>query len=136
FRPGDFVEAGGRTGIVRDVTLLELVLDDAVGCELRVPQLLGLWHPIRKFGGAPPVSIEIFVDASERPAKVEEALVGAAVATCDRSRVEMLSLDADGARWRVSAVPKVGHGAAALADAVAVVIAERGIALGRKSRAT
>jgi hypothetical protein len=77
-------------------------------------------------------SIEILVDASERPAKVEEALVGAAVATCDRARVDLLSLDADGARWRVSAVPKPGKGVAALADAVAVAIADRGIALGRR----
>src|SRR6185312_7235626 len=44
FRSGDFVEAGGRAGIVRSVTLLEIVLEDAIGCELRVPQLLGLWH--------------------------------------------------------------------------------------------
>ena len=63
-RPGDFVEAGGRAGIVRDVTLLELVLEDAVGCEVRVPQLLGLWHPTRVLGSAPLASIEIVVDAA------------------------------------------------------------------------
>jgi small-conductance mechanosensitive channel len=131
-RPGDFVEAGGRAGIVRDVTLLELVLEDAIGCEVRVPQLLGLWNPMRVLGSAPLASIEIVVDASERPAKVEEALVGAALATCDRARVDLISLDADGACWRVSAVPKYGKGVAALGDAVALAIAERGIALGRR----
>jgi hypothetical protein len=130
-KPGDFVEAGGRSGVVRDVTLLELVLEDAVGCEVRVPQLLGLWHPTRILGSAALASIEIAVDARERPAKVEEALVGAAMATCDRARVELVSFDADGARWRVSGVPKHGKGAAALADAVAQAIADRGIALGR-----
>jgi small-conductance mechanosensitive channel len=131
-RPGDFVEAGGRAGIVRDVTLLELVLEDAVGCEVRVPQLLGLWHPMRVLGSAPLASIEIIVDPSERPAKVEETLVGAALATCDRARVDLVSIDADGACWRVSAVPKYGHGVAAVGDAVALAIAERGIALGRR----
>jgi small-conductance mechanosensitive channel len=131
-RPGDFVETGGRSGVVRDVTLLDIVLEDAIGCEVRVPQLLGLWNPTRVLGSAPFASIEIVVDASERPAKVEEALVGAAVATCDRARVDLISLDADGACWRVSAVPKYGKGVAALADAVAVAIAERGIALGRR----
>jgi hypothetical protein len=50
--------------------------------------------------------------------------------------VDLLSLDADGARWRVSAVPKYGKGAAALADAVATAITEQGIALGRRSRST
>ena len=87
-------------------------------------------------GRAPLASIDIVVDARERPAKVEEALVGAAVATCDRARVDLVSLDADGACWRVSAVPKYGKGAAALADAVAIAIAERGIALGRRGPGT
>jgi hypothetical protein len=134
-KSGDFVEAGGRAGVVRDVTLLELVLEDAVGCEVRVPQLLGLWHPTRVLGSAPMASIEIVVDPSHRPATVERALAGAAVATCDRARVDLVSLDADGARWRVSGVPKVGAGAAALADAVAQAIAREGIALGRRSQA-
>ncbi len=133
-RPGDFVEVGGRAGIVRDVTLLDIVLEDAVGCEVRVPQLLGLWNPTRVLGSAPLASIEIVIDAAERPAKVEDALVGAAVATCDRARVDFVSVDADGALWRVSAVPKYGKGVAALADAIAVAIAERGIALGRRAR--
>jgi small-conductance mechanosensitive channel len=131
-RVGDFVEAGGRAGIVRDVTLLELVLEDAVGCEVRVPQLLSLWNPMRVLGSAPMASIEIVVDAAERPARVEEALVGATLATCDRARVDFVSLDADGACWRVSAVPKYGKGVAAVGDAVALAIAERGIALGRR----
>jgi small-conductance mechanosensitive channel len=130
-RPGDFVEAGGRAGVVRDVTLLELVLEDAVGCEVRVPQLLGLWHPTRILGSAALATIEVAVDPHERPAKVEEALVGAAVATCERARVDLVSLDADGARWRVSGVPKHGKGAASLADAVAQAIADQGIGLGR-----
>jgi hypothetical protein len=131
-RVGDFVEAGGRAGVVRDVTLLELVLEDAVGCEVRVPQLLGLWNPMRVLGAAPMTSIEIIVDASARPAAVEEALVGATLATCDRARVDLVSLDVDGARWRVSAVPKYGKGVAAVGDAVALALAERGIALGRR----
>ena len=133
-KPGDFVEAGGRAGVVRDVTLLELVLEDAVGCEVRVPQLLGLWHPTRVLGSAAMATIEVAVDPHERPAKVEETLVGAAMATCERARVDLVSLDADGARWRVSGVPKHGKGAASLADAVAQAIADQGIALGRGTR--
>jgi hypothetical protein len=133
-KPGDFVEAGGRAGVVRDLTLLELVLEDAVGCEVRVPQLLGLWHPTRVLGGAPMVAIEVAVDPHERPVKVEEALVRAAVATCERARVDFVSLDADAARWRISGVAKHEKGSAALADAVAQAIAEHGIALGKRAR--
>jgi len=131
-KSGDFVEAGGRAGVVREVTLLEFVLEDPLGCEVRVPQLLGLWHPTRVLGTAPMTSIEIVVDPGERPARVEEALVGAAIATCDRARVDLVSLDADGARWRVSGITKHGKGAASLADAVVQAIAERGMALGRR----
>jgi hypothetical protein len=129
-RPGDYVETGGRAGVVRDVNLLEVVLEDTVGCEVRIPQLLGLWHPTRVLGSAPLATIEIAVDPHERPAKVEETLVGAAVATCERARVELVSFDAGGARWRVSGIPKHGKGAASLADAVAQAITEQGIALG------
>jgi len=131
-KAGDFVEAGGRAGVVRSVTLLELVLEDPVGCEVRVPQLLGLWHPTRILGSAPMATIDIVVDPRQRPAKVEEALVGAAVAMCERARVELVSLDAEGGLWRVSGIPKHGTGAAALADAVAHAIADRGIALGTR----
>jgi len=129
--PGDFVEIGGREGVVRDVTLLELVLEDSFGCQVRVPQLLGLWHATHVLGTAPLASIEVVVDPRERPAKVEAALVGAALATCERARVDLASVDADGARWRVSGVPKHAKGAAALADAVVTAIASGGIALGR-----
>jgi hypothetical protein len=133
-KPGDFVEAGGRAGVVREVTLLELVLEDPLGCEVRVPQLLGLWHPTRVLGSAAMATIEVAVDPHERPAKVEETLVGAAMATCERARVDLVSLDADGARWRVSGVPKHGKGAASLADAVAQAISDQGIGLGRGTR--
>ena len=129
-KTGDFVEAGGCAGVVRDVTLLELVLEDAVGCEVRVPQLLGLWHPTRVIGAAALATIDIYVGPSERPARVEEALVGAAMATCHRARVDLLSFDASGARWRVCGVPKHGKGAASLAEAVSQAILQQGIALG------
>lgn len=135
-RPGDFVEAGGRAGILRDMTLLEIVLEDALGCEVRVPQLLGLWHPTRVLGNGAVATLDITLDPREKPATVEEALVGAAVATCDRARVELLSLDADGARWKVTGVPKHGKGAASLAEAVAEAIAEQGLSLGRAAPRT
>jgi hypothetical protein len=131
FSPGDVVEAGGRVGVVRDVTLLELVLEDAVGCEVRIPQLVGLWHPTRVLGGAPAVSIDIVVDPREKPARVEEALVGAAMETCERARVDLVSIDADGARWRVAGIPKHSKGGASLADAVVTAMGQMGIALGR-----
>jgi hypothetical protein len=130
-KPGDYVEAGGRAGVVRDVTLLELVLEDTVGCEVRVPQLLGLWHPTRVLGGAPMVAIEVAVDPSEPPAKVHKALAGAAAATCDRPLVDLLSIDADAARWRIAGVAKHENGSGALADAIVSALKDQGIPFGR-----
>ena len=129
-KPGEYVEAGGRSGIVRDVTLLELVLEDSLGCEVRVPQLLGLWHPTRILGSGPVASIEVAIAATERPGRVENVLMKAAADTCEKARVALVSLDVDGGRWRVSGVPKHGKGAASLADAVAQAIADYEIALG------
>ena len=130
-RPGDFVEAGGRAGVVRDVTLLELVLEDAVGCEVRVPQLLGLWHPTRVLGSAPLASHRgrgrSRTSAPPRSRRRSSARrwrrASARASTSSRS-----TRTARG--WRVSGVPKHGKGAASLADAVAQAIAEQGIALG------
>ena len=81
-------------------------------------------------------TVEITVDPHQRPARVEEALVGAAVATCERARVELVSLDAEGGRWRVSGVPRHGKGAASLAEAIAEAIESQGIALGHSPRRT
>src|SRR5262249_23159895 len=108
-----------------------LVLEDALGCEVRVPQLLGLWHPTRVLGSAALATIEIAVDAKERPAKVEEGLVGAAAATCERAGLGLLALDEDRGRSAVAGLPQPGKGAASLADAVVEAIAQEGIALGR-----
>jgi small-conductance mechanosensitive channel len=134
--PGHYVEIGGRAGMVREVSLLEIVLEDAFGCQVRVPQLLGLWHATRVLGASPLASVEIVLDPKARPAVVEAALVGAVSVTCDRCRVELVDLDADGARWRISGVPRPDEGAAALADAVVTALAHAGIALGRSAART
>jgi hypothetical protein len=130
--PGKYVEVGGRTGVVREVNLLEIVLEDAFGCQVRVPQLLGLWHATRVLGTSPPTSTEIVLDPRARPAVVEGAIARALGPRCDRFRVELLAVDSDGARWRVSGVPLPGEGAA-LMDAVMEAVAGAGIALGRSS---
>ena len=44
---GDLVEVAGRRGQVVDVTLREIVLEDAEGGLVHVPHLLSLLHPLR-----------------------------------------------------------------------------------------
>lgn len=129
-RRGDFVEAGGRSGRVRGVTLLELRLEDACGCEVRVPHLLGLWYPTRIVGRAPMISIAITIDPRSPLAKVRAALLTGCGKMSTRAKIELVSLDADGARYRVSCPDDP---AADLAAAIADALAADGIALGRAS---
>ena len=131
-RTGDFVEAGGRAGIVRDVTLLDIVLEDAVGCEVRVPQLLGLWNPTRVLGSAPIASIEIVVDAA-RATRKGGGRAGRRGGGDLRSRARGAHVGRRGRRALAGVRdPQVRQGRGCLADAVAVAIAEHGIALGRR----
>jgi small-conductance mechanosensitive channel len=46
-RPGDLAEVAGRRGRVVDVTLREIVLEDAEGGRVHVSHLLSLLHPVR-----------------------------------------------------------------------------------------
>ena len=126
---GDFVETGGRAGRVRGVTLLEIRLEDAFGCEVRVPHLVGLWHSTRVVGRAPIVAVEIVVDPKAPQTKAYDALLAAAHGISSRAKVELVSIDASGARYRVSC-PDVASGknvAVVVADALLAV----DIALGR-----
>ena len=132
-RLGDFIEAGGREGRVRAVTLLEVRLEDACGCEIRVPHLLGLWHPTRVVGSSPMVSIDVVVDPRAPQAKVRDVLIAAARAISARAKLELVSLDADGACYRISCPDEPG---ADLAVAIADGLASNEIGLGRRGGAT
>jgi hypothetical protein len=125
-RPGDYVEMGGREGLVREVTLLEVVLEDDNGCLVRLPQLLGLWHPTRVVGPSRPVDVQIVLEAGARPATVEDVIAGAAGGVCDRVQIRLVEVDGAGAHWRISGVPRPGQTAIALADAVLVALQRAG----------
>ncbi|GAC1585981.1 MAG: hypothetical protein NVS3B20_15320 [Polyangiales bacterium] len=129
-RIGTFVEAGGRAGRVRSVTLLELRLEDSWGCEIRVPHLLGLWHSTRIVGPAPMVTLEVTVDSRESQAKVRDALLTGVRNVSRHWKLELLTLDADGARYRLSCLDEPG---VSLAVAIGDVLTSHGIALGRGS---
>jgi hypothetical protein len=46
-RLGDRVDYGGQAGVVAEIGLIWLVLEDAEGVSVRVPHLRALWHPTR-----------------------------------------------------------------------------------------
>ncbi len=101
-RPGDFVEVGGRSGRVRSVSLLEVHLEDEHGCELRVPHVLSLFHPTRVMGPTPVVMVELVVDPKAEQVKVRDVLVDATRKVGSNVRVDLVSIDVDGALYRVT----------------------------------
>ncbi len=114
-RPGDFVELGGRTGRVRALTLLEVTVEDDTGCEVRIPHLLGLFHPTRIMGASPVVAVELVVDSKASQVRVREILVEAASKIGATPKVDLVSIDLDGALYRVT----VGVGPQLLGPVVA-----------------
>jgi small-conductance mechanosensitive channel len=118
-RTGEMVEVGGREGKVREVTLLDVRLEDPEGAELRIPHLVAFLHPARSLGGVERRALEVVVDSAEDPSRVHSVLLEAAGSHASGSRAELVSLDARGARWKVSGIhPDLGQRvAAALRDA-------------------
>jgi small-conductance mechanosensitive channel len=122
---GEMVEVGGRQGQVRQVTLLEILLEDAQGAEVRVPHLATLLRPSRRLGPVPRVSFEVVVSGTADPAKVGSVLLEVAGSHASGARAELVSLDAAGARWRVTGIhPDLGA-------RIAVALRDAGIALGK-----
>lgn len=126
---GELVEFGGRSGRVMEVTLFEVRLEDAAATEISVPHLLGLFHPTRIHRHPPLGSIDVVVDPTASQADVEKALTEAARELSTRARVELLSIDHAGARWRVTSA--ISRGDNTLARAVQEALAKAGVGLGR-----
>ncbi|MGO8994652.1 MAG: mechanosensitive ion channel domain-containing protein [Polyangiaceae bacterium] len=132
FVAGDFVEVGEHAGRVKGVSLLAVTLEGGDGSELRVPHLVALVRATRVIGSVPPVSIEVTIDARESQAKVRERLLAIAGPFTTRTKVELLSLDGGGARYRVSGCRIEGAGD--LASTLADALRAENVALGRAAR--
>jgi small-conductance mechanosensitive channel len=129
---GDFAEVGGKTGLVRAVSLLEVSLEDERGCEVRVPHLASLLHATRLLGKHPPLVVEITVAAGHATTKVRDILETEARRITEQSKVSLDWIDADGAGYSV-----VVHSAdSAFRSVVLVALSEalsaHGISLGRR----
>jgi len=118
-RTGEMVELAGRRGQVREITMLEVRLEDSEGAEVRIPHLVAFLHPARAMGAVQRRTLEVVVISEEDQARVETVLLEAAGSHASGARAELVSLDARGARWRVSGIhPDLGQRVAtALRDA-------------------
>jgi len=128
-KKNEHVELGAYRGRVREVGLLELQLEDLHGAEVRIPHLYAFFHPLRILGGAPTIDVDIVVAADSNLAEVETKLLAAARKLTARADVVLISLDASGARYRVTSVAKSSD-RGTLTAALAVALGESGIALG------
>jgi small-conductance mechanosensitive channel len=130
-RAGQYVEIGAFAGRVVSIGLLELRLEDHDRCEVRIPHLYTLKHPTRVLGTSARLSLDVAVSPSARHAEVRELLLRAAVPFGQEARVELLSVDADAARYRIALM---ADGAGARSDlqlAVFDALAQASIPLGR-----
>ena len=128
---GEMVELGGRAGRVREISLLEVRLDDEDGCHLRVPHLLTLVHPTRILGKHPLVAIEISVAPGADLARAREILVSAAAGLGSRARASMVGLDDGGAHFRATMHSDTRDARGRWLAGVAAALAAASIPLGR-----
>jgi hypothetical protein len=133
FKVGDFVELGGRGGLVRAILLLGVTLEDREGCTVRVPHLGALLHPTRVLGAVPPVAVEVSVAAASAGEAVAELLARAAEGVGLRGRVELADLDADAATYAVTVLSASATARSELLTAAAKALASAGIPLGRRA---
>ncbi len=127
-RVGEVAEVGGKVGTVKEVDLLSVVLEDSGGRPVRVPHLVSLFQPTRVLGPAPLNTIDVTVAGEADLSRVQALLLEAAGSHASGARVELRSLDAASARYRVtSGYDDVGlRVASALKDAGVQLAALRG----------
>ncbi|WP_437651242.1 mechanosensitive ion channel domain-containing protein [Sorangium sp. So ce362] len=130
-RVGDVADVGGRSGRVRELTLLEARLEDEDGCVVRVPHLLSLFHPTRVRGRPPLVTLEISVDPSADLERVRELLLKTGSGLGSRARAALVAIDDGGAHFRATMACDGDDVRSRWLTAVAQALLAAGIRLGR-----
>jgi small-conductance mechanosensitive channel len=128
--PGDFVNFGPHSGRIETITLLELRLRDAHGCEVRVPHLLCLFYPLRVPGKSRPVTATVTVASKASQPVVRKVLLDVAITIGTEPELEFVALDEGGASYRVTVRSDVVDARHRLYCAIGDALAERSIPLG------
>jgi small-conductance mechanosensitive channel len=131
-RPGQFVRIGRYGGRIASIGLLEVRLEDAAGAELRVPHLYSLAQPTQVLGLHETTTLDVAVATlSSRLSEVRDRLLDVARVHGEDARVELLSVDAEGAHYRIHVRVEGADTRSTLQLAVATALAQAGISLGR-----
>jgi small-conductance mechanosensitive channel len=131
---GDHAELGTRAGRVLAVGLMDVRMVDDDGCEIRVPHLASLLHPVRIQGPRPRIVVDLSVSGAASPSVAKKVLVDAASALGDRVSVELASMDAEAATYRVTLSPPLHATAGDVRLGLFEALRSAGIALGRAGR--
>jgi hypothetical protein len=131
---GDFAEIGGRRGRVLAIGLIDVRLEDDLGCEIRVPHLVSLVHPTRVLGRSAHVSVALVIDPAVPQGHVRTLLVEIARRFGTASKVDLVRLDADGAHYEVTVANALPGASGDLASALADALCRENVALGRSHR--
>jgi small conductance mechanosensitive channel len=134
---GRQIELGKLSGRITSIRLLDMVLRDSDGSELRVPHLRTLFTPLRVLAAERRRSVELAVSPRAEPGAVIALLMAAlgdAGAPGDHA-VELTDIDADAARYKVSVPARDARSASDLRLLLAQALVREQIALGRVSGA-
>lgn len=130
-RPGQHVRIGRYGGRIASIGLLDVRLEDTDGAELRVPHLYSLYQPTQVLGLGETTTLDVAVDARAPLGEVRDRLLDVARIHGEGARVDVLSVDAGGAHFRIHLRAEGTEARNALQLAVATALAQAGIALGR-----
>ena len=133
---GQQVELGGHRGRVVGVGLVDVLLRDVNGCEVRVPHLRSLFMPLRVLDTEPRTAVRVCVSPEIDPGAVIELLASAlrTQGGVDDVRVELEHVDAEGACYRVSVPLRDERPASALRLALAQALHRERMPLGKSAR--
>jgi small conductance mechanosensitive channel len=131
---GRQIELGSLQGRIVNIRLLDVVLRDGEGSEIRVPHVRALFTPLRVLGSERR-SVELAVSPQVEPAAIIELFTTtlAASSTAAELLVELVHIDADAARYRVSVTGRDTRSASDLRLLLVGALTREEIPLGRSS---
>jgi hypothetical protein len=129
-RVGDHAELGGRSGRVVSISLLEVRLEDEMGCQVRVPHLASLLYPTRLLGASTVSSVDVVIDPQAPQGHVRGVLMSVARRFGTICKVDLVRLDRHGAHYHIATRGPSSAAGADLATAIADAILLEQIALG------
>jgi len=128
----DLVMFGGRRGRVVEVGLFHVVLEDASGAQIRVPQLMSLFHPTEFLARRSRVRVEI--PLKKLSAEALDALRRAAESVGTEADVAVISADSDGTLVALAVNGSGGDTSTRLFLAATSELEAAGLELGRTPR--